>query len=224
MREWSLKAKDSTYNPPKVAIFSTELSIEDYVYRHVLMRAGLYEKGLSNNIKKAGDRILKALDDYRDERNANPTSLQIFGNVIRFEQVGKFLKDCEEKKRPNIVFVDYIQELSIADKYDEKETMPMLASKFKELAGKYGVAIVLVSQMNIYAVGRDYDSDQAQSPGYSYGKQLNSTAHTSIVLRREKVDGKLSSELIIQVMKARNGTLGNAKRIILPGYQLRNDK
>lgn len=218
LKEWKTKKQDDKYDPPKVAIFSTELSAEDYVLRHVLMRGMRYNLDLKKYRATIPDKVIQELENYYQERFLNPDSLRIFGGIESYEQLEERFKSLVGNV--NVVIVDYIQELSIDGKYEEKDIMPILARKFKSLAMNYGVAVILISQMNLYSMGRDHDISKTQIPAFSFGKQLNAAAHTSIVLTRDKVDGKLEKKLNVNIMKARSGNLGTVALEILDGYKL----
>ena len=219
LTEWEKLKNDKDYQPPKVAVFSTELSTEDYILRHVLMRMQIYMSHVQNYRMTVGQEVIDELTRYNEERILNPDSLKIYGNISSFSQIEKEVKRI--KDTVNIIFVDYVQELSVNDKYDEKETMPILARKFKTLAMENNLAIVLVSQLNIYAMGKDYHVTSAQVPAFSNGKQLNSTASVSLILNRVKEEGILQKELNVHIMKARSGVLGVLPFEILDGYNLK---
>ena len=204
----------------KMAIFSTELSIEAYVKRHVLMRSGLFDLQFRNNPKKYYEHVNKVMNEYVANR-ITKNDIDIFGDITTFEQIEKSLKEYDLDKRPNIIFVDYMQELSIKGKQSEKDAMPILAKEFKKLAGKYKVTIVLVSQINN---GAQSSGDVGKLPTmpFSHGKEVGNTAHTAILLSRKKLEDKSYERILTaDVVKARNGSSGNwLKFEILNGYKL----
>lgn len=219
LKEW--EELGEKYIPPRVTLFSTELSAEDYVYRYVLMSMGLYGREVDSEPERYADEVQEKISDFGNLMLLNPNCFNIYGGVSSYEEIEDHLLEDSSENQTNLVFVDYVQELSVDGKYDEKDTMPILTSKFKTLAHTHNVGVVLVSQMNIYSMGKDFQLEKSQVPGFSFGKQLNSAAHASLVLQRHKNDGELSKELDVHIMKARSGILGAIKFYILPGYNLK---
>lgn len=201
----------------KMCVFSTELSPQTYIYRHVLMRSGVYKLVFERQVDRYYDRVAKNLEDYFDRVQAQSNSLQIFGEITNFEQIIKSLRGMETM--PDIVFVDYIQELSIEGKFNKKDSMPILSARFKEFASKHGTVFFLVSQVTNQSIREDTATNRVAS--FDFGKELNNSAHTSVVLNRKKFEnGKLASHVDIFVTKAREGELGAVSMEIDGGYKV----
>ena len=73
--------------------------------------------------------------------------------------------------------------------------MPTLAMMFQNLPKKYKIPVVVVSQVNNYAVS--LDSKKETLAPFQNGRDLNQAAQVSIVLKREKVDNTLLPTLLI---------------------------
>jgi replicative DNA helicase len=214
LQEW----RNNESLSPRIAVFSTELTAQDYIYRQILMKVGIYKVNLEKNPKLYMAKIQEVAINYLAERQLNPHSLNIFGDITSFEQIEDIINKLEIM--PNIIFVDHIQDLSVSGRYKEEDTIPELALKFKKLAFEKRIAVIVVSQINNYSLQNDFDKNQLAP--FSYGKQLNNKAHTSILLKREKVDGQLEDELQVYIIKARNGRLGKTGFKIKRGYVLQS--
>lgn len=202
-------------NEANIAMFSTELSVEAYIKRQIFMRAGVYELEYTQNPKDYYERIDKEIDNLAKQAIIKANRYNVYGDISSFEQIEKIIK----KDKPNIAFIDYMQELSVMGKYSEEDVMPILAKKFKQLALEQKVVIVLVSQVNNYAV-RDGNMEDKNILPFSRGKEIGNAAHTAIVLTRNKKDGELSKTLKASVMKSRSGNIGYTEFKILKGYKL----
>lgn len=206
MIEGMLRSK----NPPRIGICSTELGEADYAYRHCCLRVGCYPLDMEQHPDKWSDNVRAEAIKY-----AGIPNLYIKGNVYDFKDIQKAIV----KKRCDVVFVDYVQDLVVKGKYDTKEIMPIIAKEMKRLAMENDCCIVLVSQINNSAV-----RGEGKSVGllpFSYGKEMNQAAHVAVLLEREfDIDGNIKKTLIIKIVKARDGYCANAKYTIEPGYNL----
>lgn len=215
LREWRNNSVKGL-KPPKIALFSTELSQKQYVLRHILMRVGIYKNQYQREPKRYKKLVDDAIMEYYEERKLNPESLNIYGNIYNFEQIEEILK----ASKANVIIVDYVQALGIKGRYEAKDAMPLLAISFSGLAQKYQSAVVLVSQINNYIVAGGSDPNSNQLAPFNFGKQMNEASTTSLYLVREKEEGVMKKELNVIIMKARNGELGRKIYQIAPGYKL----
>lgn len=220
LKEWQDNTRKE-YNPPKIAVFSTELTSDIYVERHVHLRAGVFQMQVANQPERYADRVRKELDLYESERALNPNSLVIHGEIGSIEQIEKILDDSIVDM-PNIIFIDYVQELTARGKADPKETMPVIASRLKAIAVKHKLVVVAVSQINNYVFQAGANPLKNHVSPFSYGKEINQAAHTSIFIWREKdpETGILSKDLIVGVIKSRGGMTGVVNFNIGDGFKL----
>jgi replicative DNA helicase len=198
----------------KIAVFSTELSSEDYLLRYACMRVGIYKIQLQKNPYIHTEKVKEELMLILKEREDNPNSLDIYGDVSDYSDVEKVLKGHDY----DVAFVDYVQELSINGKYDVKDTMPMLGKKLKNLALTTKTAIIAVSQVNNYAMKEDQSKSQVQP--FSFGKELVQASSVAIYLERKKANGVLDYVSVVNVTKARDGQIGRSCFQIDSGYRL----
>lgn len=200
----------------KLCVFSTELSDFDYMIRLYCMNQGIYKIQLQKDPGLYGPKIQQeALDFYESFSDTN--SLDIQGSIIKLEQIEEQL----EKNKYDVIFIDYVQELTANGRYDVKDTMPIIAKRLKEMALKYKTCIVAVSQVNNYAMDKGkFNSENSQLMPISFGKELTHASHVVILLERKKVNDVLDEYLTVKIMKARDGQTGVIPLKIRPGYQL----
>jgi replicative DNA helicase len=221
VKEWK-ETDDDRFEGPRIAIFSTELTRKAYIYRHLLLRMGIYQLQLEQNPKIYSDRFYEEADKWQEEAVLNPDVLRIFGNISHYEDIVaqlSFLKEAGEKL-PNIVFIDYVQELSANKMYDAKDTMPYLAKGLKGMAIEYNCVVVAVSQINNYGMESGNNPVKTQLMPFTFGKEMANASHTALLLRREKENGELTKTLQVHVVKAREGMTGQIELAILDGYNL----
>lgn len=218
LAEWSTTTKKG-YKPPRISVFSTELSEKQYLWRHIFMRAGIYPTQYQNQPETFYPTIQRYFEEYQEERYLNPDSLNIYGNIYDFKQIEDALNAQENPS--NIIVVDYVQDLAINGLGNPKDSMPLLARGFLKMAQQRGIAVILVSQVNNYAMSSGADPETNQLSPFTFGKEMVQAATTAIYLTREKKEGKLSMELTALITKARNGQLGKALFEINHGYKLK---
>lgn len=198
----------------KVAVFSTELSEDDYILRYICMRLGIWKNQLQDHVITYAEEIKKQLKSLLDKNN--PFKLEIFGSITTLEQVEEQLL----KDKYDIVFIDFTQQLTARGHYDTKDCMPIVAKELKRIALERRIGIIAMSQVNLYAMKSEFKQDETISPPFSYGKELNESASMAISLSRKKTEGSFEDKLIFDVVKAREGMIGRTLMQINPGYRL----
>lgn len=224
IREAKEYKNDEKYTIPKVAVFSTELSTSDYMIRHILLRMGYFQLDLELNRDIYPEKLTefkKHKEQYFAERLMNPYLPMIIGSTMTYEDIMEKIEGMEVK--PDIVMLDYIQELSVTVNgrvlIEENEIMPVLSARFSRLAKETGIAFVYFSQVNNYSLAED--SKKVKTAPFSNGKQLNQTADVSLLLNREKVNNVYSPLMDIEIFKARHGRCGRVGCEIQDGFGLK---
>lgn len=213
--------QEDRYKIPKVVIFSTELTTEAYMVRHIFMRLGAFKLNLENSRDPHKIEEFKSeKDKYFEERYLNPYLPLIIGEVRTYEEIIEHLNNLDFK--PDIVYIDYIQDLTVSVNgkllVQEEDVMPVLSANFSRLAKNSGTAFVYFSQVNNYTVSLDSKTSKLQP--FSNGKQLAQTADVTLVLSRRKNEGEYCPVLEMDVYKARDGRSGRIGCLIKEGYQL----
>lgn len=216
LQEWRSNKKGK-YVAPKIAVYSTELNADQYFQRHVCMRCGIYFNQYKQDPKKYKLLLQEEADNYLLERKMHPESLQIIGDLNDLND----LKLDKLEYKPNIVFIDYIQELSFKNLVDVKDSMPVIVKTLKKLATTEQVAIIAVSQINNSAIQGHSNPRKQQMNPFSWGKELMQAAHAAVYLEREMLEeGVSSKELIVSILKARDGDKGWFNMMVNPGFKL----
>lgn len=208
----------SKYKKLNVMIFAVEMNTTEYFIRLACMREGIYKNQLHNNYKHYQQAIEKQLLDIHKDFPEDNRIFEVHGDISSYEQIDKLT----DNKSIDLIIVDYVQALSVQGKYNEADTMPILPLKLQELKRKTGAVIIAVSQLNLSASKTDYDTTNA-SP-MSYGKVLKQVSDVELILDRQKSEGSFHSNLIVQLVKARDGMLGRTAYSIVDGYRLEDIK
>lgn len=200
-----------------VIVFTTELSRKAYSIRHALMRAGVWKRTFENHAEQYAGKVQKHLMDY----TADMITGKRFGvyPVTSYEEIEEVI----EATNPKIVFIDYLQELSIGGKFGAADTMSIISPKLKELALKKDITIIGVSQITNASTSDEIDLS-GRAP-FDYGKEAFRAAHCSIWIKRKMNEfGKLEPKLTLGIIKARDGEPGIIKdMMIYPGYRIKHE-
>lgn len=221
--EWTNLFDNEGYVPPKIAVFSTELSTEEYINRYTLSNLGVYLNQYIENPQKYYDRFIKELNAFQDITTLNPSFLNIYGNVFNIAQIETVVNN--PKLRPNLIIIDYVQGMSITHNgklySSEVDAMSLIPKKILELANKHNIAFVVVSQMNESVSENDNVSfESVRRSGLSYGKTLAHASHLIGILHRDKINGQLENNLNLHIVKNRTGYLDKTKFQIKSGFKL----
>ena len=220
MIDGQLKEAKKLGTTPHIVIFSTELSEDDYIYRHCLMRLGLYksqfEYEITDPVSEYENRMMIELEEY-DELIENGT-ITIYGGITKLEDIVQLMN--VQKVKPDVIYIDYIQELIVENKYDVKDTMPIIAKKLKGFALTWKTSIIAISQINNYAMSKESDPNKTQLAPFTFGRELVNAAHCAILIARDKEQGELKKELNLFILKARGGELRMIRYEIRNGFNL----
>lgn len=208
--------------PPHIAVFSTELSKIEYVKRLLFLRLGLYETSFRNYPFYYEKQVKEGLDAMQNDIRIASGLLQVYGDVLSMENIHDILTmyEVENLPKPEVLVIDWIQQLSVEELYNEKDAMPLLARKIKELAINHGVAVIVVSQINNYAQNKEFNQASSSLSAFSYGKELNQISDVAITLTRYRAKSQMSKHLQAHITKSRRGMTGIASFRIDDGYKL----
>lgn len=215
-KEW-LKNLQEDYIPPNIVVFTTEMEQIAYEQRHICMNAGIYWNNYTKNPELHYDKIQKSFDDYYANKFVEPNFLQIF-QVQSLEDIIQTLENITIK--PNIVFIDHVQNLSVNKKSDNKDTMPVIGNKVREVAKKFNIVLVVVSQVNISSLTKENNPKHSSVQPFSWGKELLQSSHTAIFLSRGMVNGVVEPTMQVGVIKCRDGNKGFFEMYVNDGFNL----
>lgn len=222
MIEDAKKNEDNkNYKAPTAVIYSTELSVEEYSWRHIHMRAGIYKTQAENYRNKEVNKQLKELKEaYIDERVDFPSLPDIVDNISTTQDIRKHIESLGTP--PDIIFVDYVQELTVLKNKKildlEADTMPYIKNELQKLAKDFNLCVIAISQVNNNMANTDFGTNRSNP--FSYGKQLNQASTTSLVLTRRRMAGKTSPILEVHTVKSRDGDYNVVAFDIGGGFKL----
>lgn len=84
---------------------------------------------------------------------------EVFEYGYTFESVEKIIRDAYAAKKPDVLFIDYIQLIEWRRFGDERVAIAEYIRKLKELAKTLDVGIVVVSQLRRLPSGTNYDRE-----------------------------------------------------------------
>lgn len=201
------------YPDLKVAVFTSELDRQTYIRRQAFLAAGIWKSSFENYPHQYADKFREAVAELVTNATAR-NNFWIFGPVYDFAEV---LKNVQDNK-PDIVFIDYIQQFYYGKDRKIIDAMPVIAELLQQSSKLLNIPFVVLSQVSNYSTKESRDTSIAAP--FDYGKELNNAAHRSIVIEREKKEGKLSDKLKVSIHKSRDGEVGYFEMQILPGYKL----
>lgn len=215
-REW-IDNLNTDLIPPNIVVFTTEMEQIAYEQRYICMNAGIYWNEYTKNPELHHDKIQKSLSDYYENKFVEPNFLQIF-QVGTIEEIEKILNTITIK--PNIVFIDHVQNLGARGKSDNKDTMPIIGNIVRDIAKRYSVALIAVSQVNTSSLTKDNNPKQSNVQPFSWGKELLQSSHTAIFISRGINDGVLDETLQVGLIKCRDGNKGFFEMKVSEGFNL----
>lgn len=186
----------------RVLVVSTEMSVDDYESRLVLMRAGLYENDLYNITSDSKKALFRSLESYEKSKLDNKNNITII-----YENTWEKIAEHCKKNKYDLIILDYVQDISVNGLYRQEDTMPILAKKIEEI--KTNAHVFCISQIN----NKHAEGNLFTLP-FAYGLELSRKASHGIVLSRvkEKKGDEFSSRytpyMVVNVMKNRGGKLG----------------
>jgi replicative DNA helicase len=106
---------------------------------------------LSNNRIEFDPRLVAGFEKYLDS-----IDFDIFEGGYNFEEVESVIKNCYEVKRPDIIFLDFVQLIEWKKFKDERIAIMEYIRKIKEWANKFNIGFVVISQIRRLPSGSDY--------------------------------------------------------------------
>lgn len=197
----------------RVLVVSTEMEVNDYEARIVLLRAGLYENHVYNLTQEQESRLLSKLGEYEDEQAKGNNNIEFV-----FENIFENLEERCKKKEYDLVIIDYIQDMVVQNKYKPEETMPILSQRLKSL--KKDKHVMVVSQIN-----NKHKEGSLSTLPFAYGTELGRVLAHAIVINRieyknsDKFKENFSDYLLFSVSKNRYGKTGKFILRVQPGHK-----
>jgi replicative DNA helicase len=96
----------------------------------------------------------KVFTDY-----INKVDFEIVEYGYSFQQIVEILKNGYEDKKPDVIFVDFIQHIEWIGFRDERMALTEYIRKLAELAKKQNIAVVVISQLRRLPSGSNYQRE-----------------------------------------------------------------
>jgi len=117
-------------------------------------------KGVSYSKLKRGDYPVAYNEfDTKFRNYISKIDFEIFEFGYKFEEVEKILTTTYHKKKPDVIFVDFIQLIEWREFGDERSALMEYVRKLKELAKRLNIGVVIVSQLRRLPSGADYQRE-----------------------------------------------------------------
>lgn len=196
-------AVDAILARKRVAIFSTEMTQEQYLIRLISAMSGVPQKALRDNIVIGQGEQQARL---RAEAELSASSLYVYDTIAYLPAI---VNECVKLKNNDgldLVIIDFIQ--NVYKNGDEvKDARESIITFQNDIAKKLSCAVVVFSQIsNAYA---QYDLDAKSDKNfYTYkgSGAIRDAADVGLILRRDRIHQ--SPILNVSVQKNRSGELG----------------
>ena len=163
-----------------VAIFSTEMSRDEYLQRLIGLRAKLGP--LKTISKSLIGKEKKERDESRDQilTAAKEGKLHVYDNQKSVDKVRAKVERLKSTTGIDLVIIDYVQNLKGCTKY---EVIAEAVNDLQHMAQELGVTVLLVSQINNAAQKEGFDSPV---DGFKGAGEIGQVANVAIRIHRKK--------------------------------------
>jgi len=151
--------------------------------------------------------------DKKFTEHLESIDFEIFEHGYSFAEIEKILSGSYSKKKPDVIFIDFVQLVEWKQFKDERIAIMEYVRKLKELAKFHDVGIVLCSQLRRYAPGTtDRPPDMSDLMGSG---SLEQTADKVILLYKKVEKGTMT--YMLKLAKNRQGETFE-KEILFQGF------
>ena len=208
-------AREFADNPQnKVAFFSLEMRGWQLMLRmfceinnvdHSMLITGKEDiaEGFSNSFQK----FIEGID------------FEIIESGYIFEEVEATIKQLYEQDKPDIIFLDFVQLVEWKQFKDERVAITEYIRKIKEMANKYNIGFVIVSQIRRLPSGADMNREPDISDLKGTGA-LEAVADKILIIYREILKGQFGNDIkyFINLAKNRQGEL-RKEQVVFEGWR-----
>lgn len=179
----------------KIAIVSTEMMEEQNVARFLARQTGFHSNLiLSGKLRQGWDEINECLKWFSEQE------IYLFDNIYQFQEMEMKLRQLSMTGGIDVVFVDYVQNMTYAGATTEYEKTEKMAKGVQRLAKQLRSCFVCLSQIS-NAAAKDHD----QPLTFKGGGEWAAVADLGVWLKRNKNNREL---LCFDFQKNRHGQTG----------------
>ncbi len=182
---------------PTMVIISTEMKEEQNVARFLSRQTGFHSQVmLSGCLHESKVQEMKDSLKWFDDRN-----IYLYDNLYSFQDIEMRLRQLKMKTDIDIVYIDYIQNMTFNGAKSEYESKSEIAKGIQRIAKQLNTCIVCLSQISNSAA-RD-DGDEVLE--YKGAGEIAAVADIGIRLKRDKDNRE---NLMFVIKKNRHGAIG----------------
>jgi len=133
---------------------------------------------------------------------------EIYEYGYKFEDIEKILKAAYNERKPDVIFIDFIQLIEWRAFGDQRLALMEYIRKLKELAKKLNIGIVVVSQLRRLPSGADYQREPDITDLMGSGSLEQTSDKVILVYKREEkntASGYVTTKHFINIAKNRQG-------------------
>lgn len=167
--------------------------INDVVYSD--LKQGIFPEGFEEKEKKFREYIM--LRDF-----------EIFEYGYKFDEIEKILQTAYSKRKPDVMFIDFIQLIEWKAFGEERLALMEYIRKLKELAKRLNIGIVVVSQLRRFPSGADYQREPDITDLKGSGSLEQTSDKVILVYKKEEKNiktGHVTAKHYIHLAKNRQG-------------------
>lgn len=192
---------------PGIAVFSTEMSTQQYMLRFLSNDSEIPSYCIEDNLPlqiHQYNRLIAAKDRFR------AANLYLYDNLYRYGDIEKTATKLKAKNGLDIVVIDYVQNLWV-DGSSIYERMAKIAPQLLVMAKEMEVTVIVLSQVSNEAAKGEANG----IIGFKGAGEIAAAADVAIWLERYKNDTNL---LKVTVRKNRHGRVGHGYLRYAPDY------
>lgn len=200
-----IRRQFKNFTPPAVAIFSTEMSCEQYILRLISNMTKVPSWAITEKMIKPEQEA----EVVRAQISLSKMPLHIYDKFYRIEDIERQARKLKEESGLEIMAIDYLQNIwGEGTIYDR---MSRLAPVLQYLAKELEITIIALSQVN-NEHAKDSKTDLF---GYKGAGEIAASADVGIELERDRV---VKEKLVFRVKKNRHGRTGEGCLEYVAGY------
>lgn len=181
---------------PKIAIISTEMMEEQNVARFLARQTGFHSQVmLSGKLhgEKTGE-MGSSLDWFSSKQ------IYLYDNIYTLQDIEMRLRQLTMQGPIDVVFIDYIQNMTFAGAKSEYESKSEIAKGLQRIAKQLKTCIVCLSQVPTSSVKEDSEILEYKGAG-----EIAAVADLGILLKRDK---EIREHMLFKIGKNRHGQTG----------------
>lgn len=218
-------ARSFADNPDNTILF---LSLEMRGWQLALrMYCEMYEASYFDLVNGYIDIDPKFMENFKEY--ISKIDFEICEEGYNFSEIEEIIKTSYETKQPDIIFLDFVQQVEWKSFGDERVALMEYIRKIKETANKTNIGFVIVSQIRRLPSGADYNRppDLYDLKGSGSLEQMADKVLFIYKTITDKSRTKFSSETYetnyIEIAKNRQGKIGK-QQVIFDGqyYRFKN--